>query len=66
MKLPQGICPRCGEKYYGWVLVSLRHQVCSKCGTVLEVTEGGYPRFRGPYRLYHYLKDNRVGNKRGK
>jgi DNA-directed RNA polymerase subunit RPC12/RpoP len=36
----QGICPRCGTKFYGWALKNPEHQDCSKCGSWLNITEG--------------------------
>ncbi len=35
----QGICPRCGAKFYGWALKNPEHQDCSRCGSWLEITE---------------------------
>ena len=36
-----GICPKCGEKYYGWALQEEKHQYCDKCGTKLVITKDG-------------------------
>ncbi len=32
----EGICLKCGSKWYGWELLS--NPYCSKCGTLLEVS----------------------------
>ena len=34
----KGKCPRCGARYYGWVLKEV-HQYCDECGSELEVNE---------------------------
>jgi hypothetical protein len=35
----QGICPRCGSRFYGWALKNPEHQDCSRCGSWLEISE---------------------------
>jgi len=37
----RGKCPNCGLYRFGWALRNPLHQVCPKCGVVLEITEGG-------------------------
>ena len=36
----EGICPKCGVRYYGWALRFPRNQMCGNCGTAVEVFEG--------------------------
>ena len=33
----QGICLKCGRKYYGWALKYHQHQMCDNCGSPLKV-----------------------------
>jgi len=35
----EGICPKCGQQYYGWALLQPRNQSCSKCKMGLLITE---------------------------
>lgn len=37
----EGICPKCGQQYWGWALVQPRYQSCAKCGTGLLIYEDG-------------------------
>jgi hypothetical protein len=37
----EGKCPKCGLRYYGWILLQPRNQWCSKCGVGLLITEDG-------------------------
>jgi hypothetical protein len=37
----EGTCPKCSQRYYGWVLLQPRSQNCSKCGIGLLITEDG-------------------------
>jgi ribosomal protein S27AE len=37
----EGLCPKCGQRYYGWALLQPRSQSCSKCGIGLLITEDG-------------------------
>jgi hypothetical protein len=39
----EGICPKCGIHYYGWVLKSLGNQTCEQCGANLEIFRDGVP-----------------------
>ena len=34
-----GICSNCGEKHYGWALMSCRYQICRKCGLTLIISK---------------------------
>ena len=43
----EGICPKCGVRYYGWALRFPRNQSCSSCGAALEITEEGHGTFKG-------------------
>ncbi len=43
----EGKCPECGFYRIGWALGNPRHQTCPKCGTGLEIAEGGRTLFRG-------------------
>ena len=53
----EGICPRCGVRYYGWALRFPRNQSCSSCGTALEITEEGHDTFQGysPFTAEEYF-----------
>ena len=33
----EGTCPNCETKYIGWALSEMRHQTCSKCGSLIKV-----------------------------
>ncbi len=35
----EGICPQCGERYYGWALKLRYNQICPKCIEILEISE---------------------------
>ena len=35
----EGLCPKCGRRYYGWSLLQPRNQSCTKCGVGLLITE---------------------------
>jgi hypothetical protein len=37
----EGICPRCGARYYGWALKNPRYQMCGKCGVGLDIMRNG-------------------------
>jgi predicted nucleic-acid-binding Zn-ribbon protein len=37
----EGICPKCGNRHVGWALQFERYQACTKCGTGLDIYEGG-------------------------
>ena len=37
----EGRCPKCGRKYYGWILMQPRNQSCTHCGVELLITEDG-------------------------
>ncbi len=37
----EAICPKCGHRYYGWVLLQPNNQSCPKCGVELLTTETG-------------------------
>lgn len=40
--MPKGVCPRCGETYYGWALLQPKSQYCGRCGTRLIITIPGH------------------------
>ena len=40
-------CPKCGAYYCGWALLNPQHQMCSKCGTALDVYQNGLIIFKG-------------------
>ena len=52
----EGKCPKCGAKYFGWALRWPRHQMCSKCGIGLEITQDGERFFTGysPFTAEEY------------
>jgi len=35
----KGICPKCGQEYYGWALQDEEHRLCHQCGGKLHVTQ---------------------------
>jgi hypothetical protein len=37
----EGICPKCGARYYGWALSNPRYQMCGKCGVSLDILRNG-------------------------
>jgi ribosomal protein S27AE len=37
----EGTCPKCGYHCAGWALRFPQNQMCPKCGTGLELSEGG-------------------------
>ena len=48
----EGRCSKCGMHYFGWALQNPRHQMCSKCGSGLEIfKDHGYNWIR--LRLFH-------------
>ena len=65
----QGICPRCGTRFYGWALKNPEHQDCSRCGAWLDITEGP-PEHQGvsptrsniytSYNIRHILKETDI------
>jgi len=52
----EGICPKCGARYYGWALRFTRNQSCSSCGAALEIIEEGHDIFQGysPFTAKEY------------
>ena len=52
----EGACPKCGQRYYGWVLLQPRSQNCSKCGIGLLITEDGKKTSQGysPFTAEEY------------
>ena len=52
----EGVCPKCGKRYYGWVLLQPQHQTCSKCGVGLLITEDGKRTLQGysPFTAEEY------------
>jgi hypothetical protein len=46
----EGICPKCGQHYYGWALCQPINQSCKECGVKLFINPGGQvtPREQGP------------------
>ena len=52
----KGICPKCGRRYYGWVLLQPRNQSCSNCGVGLLITEDGKRTIQGysPFTAKEY------------
>ena len=43
----EGVCPKCGQRSYGWGLLQPRNQSCSKCGVGLIITEDGKRTIQG-------------------
>jgi hypothetical protein len=39
----EGICPKCGARYYGWALTNPVEQKCEQCGISLEISRDGVP-----------------------
>lgn len=39
--MPEGKCPKCGCKCYGWALTDPKQQTCPKCGTELKIIKQG-------------------------
>jgi len=37
----KGRCPKCGRCYFGWALRFPKDQMCSNCGTALEIFKDG-------------------------
>ena len=37
----EGICPKCGARYYGWALRFPRNQSCADCGVALDIIKDG-------------------------
>jgi hypothetical protein len=52
----EGRCPKCGQWYYGWVLLQPRYQSCLKCGVGLLITEDGKKTIQGysPFTAEEY------------
>ena len=52
----EGTCPKCSQRYYGWVLLQQRSQSCSKCGIGLLITEDGKKTSQGysPFTAEEY------------
>ena len=52
----EGICPKCGRRYYGWALLQPRNQSCPKCGVGLLITEDGKKTSQGysPFTAEEY------------
>ena len=52
----EGVCPKCGQRYYGWALLQPRNQSCSKCGVGLLITEDGKKTIEGysPFTAEEY------------
>jgi hypothetical protein len=52
----EGVCPKCGQLYYGWALLQPRNQSCSKCGVGLSITEDGKKAIQGysPFTAEEY------------
>lgn len=53
----EGKCPKCGYYCLGWGLMNSRHQTCPKCGTGLDISEGGRKITTGysPFSAERYL-----------
>jgi hypothetical protein len=61
--MPEGKCPKCGQRYYGWALLQPRNQSCVKCGAGLLITEDNGKPFRGysPFTAEEYkIKKNQL------
>jgi DNA-directed RNA polymerase subunit RPC12/RpoP len=52
----EGICPKCGRRFYGWALVQPPNQSCPKCGVGLLITEDGKKTIQGysPFTAEEY------------
>jgi DNA-directed RNA polymerase subunit RPC12/RpoP len=37
----EGLCPKCGKRYWGWSLKNPRYQSCRECGSGLSMSENG-------------------------
>jgi NAD-dependent SIR2 family protein deacetylase len=48
MCILEGKCPKCGTRYSGWALESLRNQMCAYCGAALEMRKEGVLMGSGP------------------
>ena len=61
----EGICPKCGRRFYGWALLQPCNQSCPKCVTGILITEDGKKtiqgyspfaaeeyKFKSPYEIY--------------
>jgi hypothetical protein len=55
----EGVCPKCGQRYYGWALLQPRNQSCSNCGVGLLITEDGKKAIQGysPFTAEEYKID---------
>jgi len=56
----EGICPKCGNHHVGWALQLERYQACAKCGTGLDIYEGGKLVAKGysPFTAEKYIIGN--------
>jgi hypothetical protein len=52
----EGICTKCGRKFYGWALLQPCNQACQKCGIGLLITEDGKKTIQGysPFTAEEY------------
>jgi ribosomal protein S27AE len=52
----EGVCPKCGQRCYGWALLQPRNQSCSNCGVGLLITEDGKKAIQGysPFTAEEY------------
>ncbi len=41
IKMIEGTCPKCNQRYYGWALLQSDNRYCEKCGESLLITEDG-------------------------
>ena len=55
----EGVCPKCGSRQVGWALRFERYQACAKCGTGLDIYEGGKLVAKGysPFTAEKYIID---------
>jgi hypothetical protein len=55
----EGVCPKCGQRCYGWALLQPRNQSCSNCGVGLLITEDGKKAIQGysPFTAEEYKID---------
>jgi hypothetical protein len=52
----EGICPKCGRRFYGWALLQPCNQTCPKCRIGLLITEDGKKTSQGysPFTAEEY------------
>lgn len=52
----EGKCTKCGRRYYGWILLQARNQICTACGEELLITEDGIRVIKGysPFTAEEY------------